>query len=154
PEIRLKLVSAADLYLQRAPNAEDAPLLSYTAGQTYFRYFHFDEARDRYDDVVKRFPDKDVAVFAYEDELIAAWLTKNWKDVEQTATKLLGMKQIQADKKKLSDKRLLKYAARFEQANDMMQRKDWDGAAKMYMSVVNDTESESAQFGKWPNSDK
>jgi TolA-binding protein len=154
PDIRLKLVGAADLYLQKAPNAEDAALLSYTAGQTYFRYFHFDEARDRYDDVIKRYPEKDVSVYAFEDELIIAMLAKDWKQAEQIATKMLDLKQIQADPKKFEEKRLVKYGARFEQANAMMEKKDWEGAARMYMSVVTDTDSEAGQHGKWPNADK
>jgi TolA-binding protein len=154
PEIRLKLVEAADIYLQKTPTAEDAPILSYKAGQTFYIYYHFDEAIERYDDVIKRFPDKDVAVYAYEDELIQSMLVKDWVRTEDIATKMLDLKQIQSDPKKFEEKRLVKYGARFEIANQLMAKKDWDGAAKKYMSVVTDTEAEAEQHGKWPNSDK
>jgi TolA-binding protein len=154
PDVRLRLVQAADMYLQKAPTAEDAALLSYNAAQTFFRYFHFDEAKERYDDVIARFPDKDFAVYAYEDELITAMIQKNWKDAEQIATKMLDMKQVQADPKKYEEKRLIKYGMRFEIANSLMEKKDWDGAAKLYMSVVTDTDAEADQHGKWANADK
>jgi TolA-binding protein len=154
PDVRLELVSAADIYLQRVPTAEDAPALSYAAGQTYFRYFHFDEARDRYEDLIKRFPDKDQATFAAEDELVAEILLKDWVAVEKLASHMLELKSVKSDPKKFADKRLVKYSARFEIAGQLMQRKDWEGAAKTYLSVVDDTDKDSAKFGKWEQADK
>jgi len=158
PDIRLRLIQAADIYLSKIPTAEDAPILSYKAGQTYFTYFHFEEARKRYEDVIARFPDKTVADYAYDDILISYLLMQDWMNVEIYADKQLkGSKAVQKDPEKFQKVRLLKYGARFNRANKLFEQKKWDEAAKLYMSIVDDTEREAVQnpgWGKWENSDK
>lgn len=155
-DIRLRLIAAADTYLKKIPTAEDAPILSYKAGQTYFTYFHFDVARARYEDVIARFPDKDVSDYAYEDILITYLLIKDWVNVEAFADRQLReSKAVKADPAKYDAKRLLKYGARFNRANLQMEAKKWEDAAKLYISIVDDTEREGRASGKkWENSDK
>lgn len=155
PPLRLKLIEAADIYMAKIPTAEDAHTLSFKAGQTYFTYFHFEEARKRYEDVIKRFPDKEVAEYAYNDILISYLLTKDWLNVEQFADRMLKeSKAIQSDDKKVSEKRLLKYGARFKRANAAMEQKKWEEAAQLYMSIVDETEAEEAKWGLWADADK
>ncbi len=155
PAIRARLIAAADIYMQKIPTAEDAHLLSYKAAQTFFTFFHFDEAITRYEDVIKRFPDKEVATFAYEDILITWLLRKNWEKVELMADRMLKeSKGTLANPEKVKQKRLLKYGARFERANQAMQQKRWNEASQLYMSIVDDTEAERAKWGEWENADK
>lgn len=154
PEIRTRLIASADLYMQKIPTAEDAPILSYKAAQTFFTYFHFDEARKRYEDVIRRFPDNEVATRAYEDISITYLLVKDWLNVEKFADRMIKeSKAIQADPEKLKQKRLLKYGARFERANIAMSAKKWNDAATLYMSIVDETEAEKAKYGDWENAD-
>ncbi len=143
PPIRLALIQAADTYLQRIPTANDAPLLSYAAALTYFTYFHFDVSRQRDEDVIKRYPNSVQAGNAYDDILTSYLLVKNWPKVEETASRMLKeSKLVQADPAKFEKVRLLKYGARFERANQAMQKQEWDEAAKLYLSIVDDTERE------------
>jgi TolA-binding protein len=155
-DIRLRLIEAADTYLNKIPTAEDAPILSYKAGQTYFTYFQFDEARARYEDVIKRFPDKEVADYAYEDILITYLLVSDWVKVEAFADRQLReSKAVRNDPVKYEAKRLLKYGARFKRANLLMEAKKWEEASKLYVSIVDDTEREAKSSGrKWDNADK
>lgn len=155
PELRRRLIEEADTYMARAPEAEDAPLLSYKAAQTWFAYFHFDEALRRYEEVVSRFPEHEVALFAWEDMIISWLLRKDWEQVEALADRVLReSRAVQDDPKKLAEKRLLKYGARFNRANALMKEEKWDEASALYVSIVDDTEAETARWGRWDNADK
>lgn len=156
PDIRLKLIAAADIYMQKIPSAEDAAVLSFKAAQTYFSYFHFDEARRRYDEVIRRFGQTEYAEFAFNDILISYLLAQDWENVEKFADRMLKeSKATQDDPTKREEKRLLKYGARFKRANLLMEQKKWQDAADLYLSIVDDTEKEAkSPADYWENADK
>lgn len=156
PHLRLDLIAAADVYMRKIPGAEDAALLSFKAAQTYFAYFHFDEARARYEAVIKAFPESEYAELAFNDILISYLLPQDWLNVEAFASRMLEeSKATQADPKKREEKRLLKYGARFKRANVLMEKQSWLEAAELYVSIVDDTEKEAKSPQEyWENSDK
>lgn len=156
PDLRLELIAAADIYMQKIPTAEDAAVLSFKAGQMYFSYFHFDEARRRYEDVIRLFGDTQYAELAFNDILISYLLAQDWDNVEKFADRMLReSKATQDDPKKREEKRLLKYGARFKRANLLMEQKKWQDAADLYLSIVDDTEKEAkSPADYWENADK
>lgn len=156
PALRLKLIQAADVYMAKIPDAEDAPALAFKAAQTYFSYFDFTEARRRYEDLIARYPDSDYAEYSFNDILISYLLAEDWENVERFADRMLKESKVtQEDPVRREEKRLLKYGARFKRANALMEQKDWEAAADLYVSIVDDTEREAASPADyWSNADK
>jgi TolA-binding protein len=151
-DIRLRLISAADVYLKRAPKAEDGAQLTYIAGQTFYTYYHFDEARNRYGEVVKRFPATDFAQLANDEILYSYLLQKNWLAIEEFVSDQLKTNPVvKKDPKKLAYLRNIKYTARFARAEQALADKKWDEAAKLFESVVADS---NADGGYWSRSDE
>lgn len=156
PHLRLDLIAAVDIYMQKVPQTEDAALLSFKAAQTYFSYFHFGEARKRYEKIIDAYPESEFAELAFNDILISYLLPEDWLNVEAFASRMLEeSKATQIDPKKREEKRLLKYGARFKRANSMMEEQRWQEAAELYISIVDDTEKEAkGPEDYWENSDK
>jgi TolA-binding protein len=161
-DIRLRLIDAADTYLKRVPKAEDAPQLSYIAGRTFLTYFHFEDARKRYYAVVKQFPETEYAQQANDEILISLLLEKKWDELEKfVADQMNENPAIRKDKAKFSYMKNIKYTSRFNRANDAMQAKKWDEAAKLYESILVDSmkdvgtyEGAAKENPRWAQADK
>lgn len=155
PDVRRELIQAADVYMKKVPEAEDAPLLSYRAAQTFFAFFHFDEARERYEEIIRRYGDSEYSEYAYNDIFISYLLVDDWMNVETFADRLLAeSRRVRDDPERRSEVRTLKYGARFKRADLAMQAQKWDEAARLYVSIVDDTQKEAKEWGAFTDADK
>ena len=145
PELLQKFIAAADAFVKAVPKDEEAPSYAYTAAETFYKYNQYDEARKRFADIVKRWPQDEVAAFASNLSL-ETWLSlKDWEKVEQTAKQLLAdrIKFIKPDK--AEELRKLMMSARFNRAMAFYAAQKWDDAAKLFVSTVD--EDPQFQFG-------
>src|SRR5690606_6855868 len=117
-------------YLNKLPGKEDAPVLAYRAAQVFFAHFQFDEAFERYERLIERHPDHQVALFAFEDMLNRHLLAEDWLAVEQLADRVLRENAtVRNDRQRFEEKRLVKYFARFNRAEAARAAEQWDEAA-------------------------
>jgi cellulose synthase operon protein C len=129
------LVRDSDVLLARHPKHPRAPAIAYKAGEVFFRYGDFDEARCRLEEVASRWPETEVARFA-ANLVIESWLTaKDWKAVEQVSARLQGQ-QVASDPALRTALQKFKLGGRFQRAMQLMEAKAWEEAAGLFLALV------------------
>jgi TolA-binding protein len=120
PEIRQKYIAAIDKFLEKGSEHEMAPAFGYRAGEVLYAYGHYDDAVQRFQIVVDKFPQTEAAKFASNlilDDLLAK---KDWKSAAAYAEKLqtnkVGGQENEAEIAKI------KGGAEFEIAKDTLEQ--------------------------------
>lgn len=85
PPLKQELLEACDLFVERAPADERVPAVKATAAEILYTYGHFEEARPRLDEVLEKYPDKDVAKVAASYIMQYLLTKKDWEGVERFA---------------------------------------------------------------------
>ncbi|HET7826959.1 MAG TPA: tetratricopeptide repeat protein, partial [Anaeromyxobacter sp.] len=135
PYVYGHLVRDSDVLLARYPNHPRAAAIAYKAGEVFFRYGDFDEARCRFEEVVSRWPKTDVAQFA-ANLVIESYLTmKDWAAVEQVSARLQAQ-EVAKDAKLHTSLQKFKLGGRFQRAMQLMDAKAWEDAAKLFLALV------------------
>ncbi len=64
PKYKKRFIQAAEIFLDYCPKDEDILDVKYDIAKTYYDYYHLDEAIGRFDEIVRDFPDSDLANYA------------------------------------------------------------------------------------------
>jgi TolA-binding protein len=135
PELLQNLVRDSDAFLDGVEEHERAATIAYKAGELFYAYDDFDEARCRFDEVVTRWPSSEVAQYA-ANLTIESYLTqKDWAAVEEVSARL----QLASVGKNPSLNRELqkfKLGGRFNRAMQLMDAKDYEPAADLFQKLV------------------
>src|SRR6266511_1352244 len=135
PYAFIHLVRDSDVLLTRYPKHEKAAPLAYKAGEVFYKYGDFDEARCRYEEIVSRWPTTEVAQFA-ANLIIESYLTmKDWAAVEQTSARLQSS-EVAKNPKLYTTLQKFKLGGRFNRAMQLMDAKAWEDAAKLFLVLV------------------
>ncbi len=135
PYAFIHLVRDSDVLLTRYPKHEKAAPLAYKAGEVFYKYGDFDEARCRYEEIVSRWPTTEVAQFA-ANLIIESYLTmKDWAAVEQTSARLQSS-EVAKNPKLYTTLQKFKLGGRFNRAMQLMDAKAWEDAAKLFLALV------------------
>ncbi len=90
PSAKLKVITASDRFASAVPNSPEVPKVLYKAGEIYYTYDHFDEARRRFGSLLDAYPQHQVAEYA-ANLIIESYLTeKNYAAVEEFSRGLLA----------------------------------------------------------------
>jgi TolA-binding protein len=134
PEVLQNLVRDSDAFLDRVDD-EHAPAIAYKAGELFYQYGAFDEARCRFDEVVERWPSSDVAQFA-ANLIIESHLTeKDWAAVE-AASERLQASAVGKNAALNASLQKFKLGGRFNRAMQLMDAKQWEPAADLFLKLV------------------
>lgn len=85
PEIRRRYVDACDSLVKVAPSNEKVPVFAYKAAEIFYVFHHYDEANKRFNEIIERYPDQEVAKFAANLIIEYLMAKKDWVAVEQFA---------------------------------------------------------------------
>ena len=131
------LVDASDKYLAKAPSDEKAPGIAYKAAELFYTHNQFDEARRRFEDIVKLYPKAEVAKYATNLVIESYLIDKNWKAVEEVSARMSENTTV-IDPKSDLYKELIKFklGGRFKLAEELMSKGQWDEAATKYIALV------------------
>lgn len=132
------LVEASDKYVQKAkPGDDKAPGIAYRAAEIFYTHNQFDEARKRFEDIVKLYPKAEVAKFATNLIIESYLIDKNYAAVEEVAARLRENKDV-IDPKSDLYKELTKFelGGKFKRAEELMAKGQFDEAAKKYIELV------------------
>lgn len=132
------LVDASDKYVAKAkPGDEKAPGIAYRAAELFYTHNQLDEARRRFEDIVKTYPRAEVAKYATNLIIESYLIDKNWAKVEEVSARLASNTDV-IDPKSDLYKELTKFklGGRFKLAEELMAKGQYDEAAKKYIDLV------------------
>jgi tetratricopeptide (TPR) repeat protein len=149
PDLLLTLQAAYDRYVAIKPDSKEAGTLMYKAGAISQRYYHFDDAEERFVVVVDNYCAENIAInagFAIVDGRV---VRDDLKGAQQWTDKLLekacGAGEDSA--KFAGDLKTLGNAVRFQEANQLFEAGEFEAAADRYVALV-------AGAPKDPNADR
>ncbi|HEX9052425.1 MAG TPA: tetratricopeptide repeat protein, partial [Anaeromyxobacter sp.] len=136
PDVYAHLVSDSDVLLARFPAHEKGAAIAYKTGEVFYEYGDYDEARCRLEEVVARWPRSEVATFA-ANLIIESYLTmKDWAAVEEASARLQSADVAKANPELNTSLQKFKLGGRFQRAMQLMDRKQWEDAAKLFLALV------------------
>jgi cellulose synthase operon protein C len=131
------LVRASDGFLSLQPTEERAAGVAYKAAELHFVHNDFPEARRRFELIVKGYPKSEVAQFATNLIVESYLVDKDWKSVEDVSSRLAQNRDVIDPKSELyKDLVKFKLAGRFKLADELMQKGEFEQAAKKYTELV------------------
>lgn len=119
PELRLQLTGACDAYVEKLPKDEQAGNMAFRAARIYYAYDHLDEARKRFEEIVVRYDDEDLAGSSINLIIESYLAAQDWVQVEHWSRKLAALTRDPALKKSLKGFEL---GARFNNASNLMSK--------------------------------
>ncbi len=135
PYALVHLVRDSDVLVTRYGAHPKAAALAYRAGEVFYKYGDFDEARCRFEEVVARWPAKEVAQFG-ANLIIESYLAmKDWAAVEQVSARL-QTQDVAKSPKLYTTLQKFKLGGRFQRAMQLMESKSWEDAAKLFLALV------------------
>lgn len=137
PDPVAALISARETYIDRGlshPEKPDRlPIVAYKAGEIWFDYQHFDEARKWFSWLIQRFPDSEVAKYAANNIIETFRRANDWKKMAEWA-------EIIAEAglgREFDDEiRTLKVGALFKEAEQLFAAERYEEAAAEYIRLV------------------
>ena len=138
PELLLALQAAYDRFVGVKPDSKEAGALMFKAGQLSQRYYHFDDAEDRFVRVVDTYCAENIAInagFAIVDGRV---VREDLKGAQEWTDKLLE-KQCGSGEdsaKFAGDLKTLGNAVRFQEANLLFEAGEFEAAADRYVALV------------------
>lgn len=132
------LVDASDKYLAKVKAGDEkAPGIAYKAAELFYTHNQLEEARRRFEDIVKTFPKSEVAKYATNLIIESYLIDKNWAAVEAVSARLASNTDV-IDPKSDLYKELTKFklGGRFKLAEELMGKGQYDEAAKKYLELV------------------
>ncbi len=135
PEVYQNLVRDSDTFLARLPGHEKGSTLAYKAGEVFYKYNDFDEARCRFEEVVGRWPSSEVAQFS-ANLIIESYLTmKDWRAVEEASARLQSL-DVGRNASLNATLQKFKLGGRFNRAMQAMDAKQYEDAARLFIALV------------------
>lgn len=144
PEIALAWVGHAEQYVKLGLTHKDAagyPItLAYRVGLLYFNYKHFDEARARFEDLIKRWPLEKWAAFAAFNIINSYKSENDWQNIEVWTDRIakdgIGRPEdVAAVQKQVAG---FKLGQKFDRAMALFEEKKFIEAAEEFERVVNE----------------
>jgi TolA-binding protein len=135
PAAWANLVRDSDAFLELLPKHEKAAAVAYKAAEVFYKYNDFDEARCRFEQVVARHPTTETAQFS-ANLIIESYLTqKDWAAVEDASTRLQSS-EVAKNAQLYTTLQKFKLGGRFNRAMQLMDAKDWQPAARLFLALV------------------
>lgn len=119
PPLRQQLIAACEAYVEKLPNDEQTGNMAFRTAQIYYAYDHFDEARKRFEEIVARYDDEDLASSSINLIIESYLAAQDWVQVEHWSRKLASLTRDPELKKSLKTYEL---GARFNHASNLMKR--------------------------------
>jgi cellulose synthase operon protein C len=138
--IEQALVSSSDKYLVRVKKGDEkAPTIAYKAAELFYTHDQLEEARTRFEDIVKTYPKNEVAKYATNLIIESYLIDKNWQKVEEVSARLASNKDVIDPKSELYQQLTkFKLGGRFKLAEELMAKGDYDTAARKYIELVDE----------------
>jgi len=145
--LRGDLVKASDRFVTLLPENDRAPAIAYRAAELFYKHDQFDEARKRFEAIIIAYPNRDVSRYSANLIIESYLAVEDWDNVEKWSTRLIEIAQNaksgNTDENKargelVGNLKKFKVGAQFKKAEEMDAKGDYEGAANMYITMVNE----------------
>lgn len=149
PEPLVALQGAYDKLVVIKPDSKTAGSLSFKSGAISQRYFHWDDAEERFVRVIDSYCAENVAINAGFSIIDGRVIRGDLKGAQEWTEKLLqkGCGDAEQSEKFAGDLKTLGNAVRFQEANLLFEAEEFEAAADRYIALVD-------QAPKDPNADR
>ena len=138
-EMELKLAAATDAFVKAQPRHERAAVFAYKVAELYYAHDDFPEARRRFEEIIQSWPRAEVATFAANLAVESYLVSKDWRGVEETAARMSANRNVIDPSSDLfKDLVRFKLAGRFNLADELLQKGEYDAAARKYLELVDE----------------
>jgi TolA-binding protein len=135
PPVLQSLVRDSDAFLDDVGEHERAPAIAYKAGELFYEYGDFDEARCRFEEVVTRWPSSTVAQYAANLIIESRLTEKDWAAVEASSAQLQAA-AVGKNPTLNASLQKFKLGGRFNRAMQLMEAKQYEPAAELFLKLV------------------
>jgi cellulose synthase operon protein C len=135
PAVYENLVRDSDAFLALLGSDEKAPAVAYKAGEVFYRYGDFEEARCRFEEVVARWPASPVAQFSANLIIESHLAAKDWAAVEAASARLQTL-DVARNPELNATLQKFKLGGRFQRAMQLMEGKRHEDAAALFLALV------------------
>jgi cellulose synthase operon protein C len=135
PEVLQNLVRDSDAFVDNVGENARAPEIAYKAGELFYVYGNFDEARCRFEEVVDRWPTAGQAQYAANLIIESHLSEKDWAAVEASAERLQSA-AVGKNASLNASLQKFKLGGRFNKAMQLMEAKKYEPAADAFLKLV------------------
>ncbi len=129
------LVRDSDSFVAVEGSSPRAPAIAYKAAEMFYAHNQFPEARCRFEEVVARWPDSQMAQYS-ANLIIESYLAmKDWAAVEEAAARL-QKNEVGKNKELTATLQKFKLGGRFNRAQQLMEQKQYEAAAALFIALV------------------
>ncbi|MBX2810508.1 MAG: tetratricopeptide repeat protein [Myxococcales bacterium] len=141
PPARQALVDASDRFLVLVTSGENRAAIEYRAAQEFYKHDRFDEARSRFEEIIKKYPDHTVAEFSANLIIESYLASEEWDKVDQWSGRIIEIAQRAAQsgtrgKKLVSALGDVRLRAKFKLAEQLNTETKYEEAALAYVDLV------------------
>lgn len=138
PEPKMKYIEASDFYVANVKDPEDKEGLAWNSAEIYFEYNELETARERYIDIVNKFPKSEFALRAAERIIDTYKIVEDWVKVTEWSERMAALEIGGTEEREQMRARLkfVKGNAMAMYAMELEQRKEWEKAADQYLKAV------------------
>jgi tetratricopeptide (TPR) repeat protein len=97
PEYEQKMIAAFDTYIKYVPDAPELVTIMYRKARIYYEYNHFDEAAKYFEQIVRKFPKHELAIYSANLLLDSLNAQGKTKEVVSWVDKFLEMPELMKD---------------------------------------------------------
>ncbi len=97
PEYQKKMIGAFDTYIKYVPDAPELVTIKYRKARIYYEYNHFDEAAKLFEDIVRKYPKHELAIYSANLLLDSLNAQGKTKEVVSWVDKFLEMPELMKD---------------------------------------------------------
>lgn len=97
PEYQKKMIGAFDTYIKYVPDAPELVTIKYRKARIFYEYNHFDEAAKLFEDIVRKFPKHELAIYSANLLLDSLNAQGKTKEVVTWVDKFLEMPELMKD---------------------------------------------------------
>ncbi|MCA9717397.1 MAG: tetratricopeptide repeat protein, partial [Myxococcales bacterium] len=138
PELMARLQEAYDRVVLVDPSSEDLPTLRFNAATISHRYFHFGDSQARFEQILADHCASNVAInagFAIIDSYV---VRDDYKGTQEWTAKIAGLGCGEGEEKEkfAGSLKTLGLAARFAEANELLEAGEYEAAADRYVALV------------------
>ncbi len=138
PGLLTRLQEAYDRVILVDPTSEELPTLRYNAAAISHRYFHFADSQARFEQILANHCESNVAInagFAIIDSYV---VRDDYKGTQEWTAKIAGLGCGEGEQKEkfAGSLKTLGLAARFAEANELLEAGEYEAAADRYVALV------------------
>ncbi len=97
PEYQQKMIGAFDTYIKYVPDAPELVTIKYRKARIFYEYNHFDEAAKLFEDIVRKYPKHELALYSANLLLDSLNAQGKTKEVVSWVDKFLEMPELMKD---------------------------------------------------------